>query len=93
MKTRWCAEDSASYSRYESTALLKSFCPPGVLFFRDRLRPMRNILGIHMDTCLQPRIAKSPLLNVQEILLSRKQRAATNAVSSGSPLFASQPRD
>jgi Icc-related predicted phosphoesterase len=54
---------------------------------------MRNILGIHMDTCLQPRIAKSPLLNVQEILLSRKQRAATNAVSCGSTLLASQSRD
>jgi hypothetical protein len=48
---------------------------------------MRNILGIHMNALLQPRIAKSPLLNVQEILLSRKQRAATNAVSSGSALL------
>ena len=54
---------------------------------------MRNILGIHMDTLLQPRIAKSPLLNVQEILLSRKQRAATNAVSFCRALLPSQPRD
>jgi hypothetical protein len=54
---------------------------------------MRNILGIHMDTLLQPRIAKSSLLNVHEILLSRKQRAATNAVSPGSAPLASQPRD
>src|SRR5947208_10846557 len=52
---------------------------------------MRNILGIHMDTLLQSRIAKSPLVNVHEILLSRKQRAATNAVSSGSALLVLQP--
>src|SRR5206468_5640699 len=52
---------------------------------------MRNILGIHMDTLLQSRIAKSPLLNVHEISLSRKQRAATNAVSSGSALLVLQP--
>ena len=54
---------------------------------------MRNVLGIHLDTLLQPRIAKSALLNVQEILLARKQRAATNAVSSCRALLSSQPRD
>src|SRR2546430_14847428 len=52
---------------------------------------MRNILGIHMGTLLQSRIAKSLLVNVHEILLSRKQRAATNAVSSGSALLVLQP--
>ncbi len=54
---------------------------------------MRNILRVHMDTRLQSGIAKSPFPNVQEILLSRKQRAATNAVSSRSALLALQPRD
>jgi hypothetical protein len=39
---------------------------------------MRNILRVHMDTCLQPGIAKSPFPNVQKILLSREQR--TDAV-------------
>ena len=54
---------------------------------------MGDILRTHIDTCLQPGIAKSPLPNVQEILLSRQQRAATNAVRSGSTLLALQSRD
>src|SRR5215470_12971148 len=54
---------------------------------------MRNILRIHMDPRLQPGIAKSPLLDVQKILLSRKQRTATNAVGAGIMLLTSQPRD
>jgi len=54
---------------------------------------MCNVLRTHMDTGLQPGVAKSPLLNVQKILLSRKQCAATNAASSRSALFILKPRD
>jgi hypothetical protein len=54
---------------------------------------MRNILRVHMDTCLQSGIAKSPFPNVQKILLSREQRAVTDAVGYGSALLALQSRD
>ena len=54
---------------------------------------MCNILRIHMHACLQPGIAKSSLLNVQEILLAREQRAAANVLSPCSAAFPSQPRD
>jgi hypothetical protein len=54
---------------------------------------MRNILRVHMDTCLQPGIAKSPFPNVQKILLSREQRAVTDAVGYGSALVALHSRD
>src|SRR5262249_12431590 len=54
---------------------------------------MRNILRVHMDTCLQPGIAKSPFPNVPKILLSREQRAVTDAVGYGTPLLALQSRD
>src|SRR6266496_232631 len=61
------------------------------LLFRNRLRPSRNILGIHVHSFFQPSIVKSPLLHVHQILLAREQRSAAEPLLSANELLLSQP--
>ena len=70
MKTPWYAEHGALYSPQKSTARLQSLRSSRFILFCDRFCPMRNVFVIHVYTLLETSIAKSPLLDVHQVLLS-----------------------